>query len=105
TSKEMRSCGPVLHSKNERIEWVQAHRVRHALDRHFRFAEVNFHPATQVPCCCQIRIKHQSPLDQGGASVKVAEESCEREPTGIQCDRIVLGQTSRLPGKALNFGD
>ena len=79
--------------------------MRHVLNRHFRFAEVNFHPATEVPCCCQIRIKRQSPIDKGGAGVKVAEESGEREPAGIQCDRIVLSQTSRLPGKALNFGD
>src|SRR5580698_3979050 len=101
----MGSCGPVLHSQNERIEWVQAHCVRHVLDRHFRFTEVNFYPTTEVPCCCQIRFKRQSPIDQGGASVKVAEESGEREPTSVQCDCVVLSQTSRLPGKALNFGD
>jgi hypothetical protein len=91
------------NTMNDRIERVQAHCARHVFNRCFRFAEINSHPATEVPCRCQVRLEFQRPVNQGGASVELAKHPGEREPSGIQCDSIVLSQASRLPGKTFDF--
>jgi OmpA family len=48
--------GSVLHSEHEWIEWVEAHRTRHVIDRELGLSEIDIHPTAEVPRCELVKL-------------------------------------------------
>src|SRR5262249_34966414 len=81
----------------ERIERVQAHSMRKMLNRQFGLAEIDPHPAAEMPRVSQIRIEAKSPIDEGSAGIDVMDNIGKREPSSGKRDRIIPAHLPRLP--------
>ena len=99
----MRERRSGLHRDDLRIEWAQAHGVRQVLDRYVRLTEQDSHPAADVPRPRQVRIEHESAIDEGGAAVEVADDIAERMTAPRERDRVILAQLRRPPTPAVRF--
>ena len=61
----MRRCNTRLHSLEERIERVEAHRVNQVFDSLVGFTYVNFRPSAQQPSRGHVWIERQSSIERG----------------------------------------
>src|SRR5712691_8672009 len=97
--------GSGLHRNRMRIEWAQAHCMRKMINRHVRLAEPDTDPPAGIPSPRQIWIEQESPVNEGGGGIQVANDKCEGVSTPRERDCIILAQFRRLPCKTRSFCD
>src|SRR5215475_1917132 len=92
TPKEMSMSCPELHKDNRGIHRAQAHRHRKVVDSTIRLAEPHFDPAAVKPPQGQVRINHQSSVEEGSAIIKISDDIGERMSGVTEDGGIVLCQ-------------
>ena len=78
--------------------------MRQVLDRNFRLAEINPHPAAKMPRLGQVRIELEGPIDEGGADFDVMNNICKRKPSSSERDRVIPAQLRRTASQPCGFG-
>src|SRR4051812_38198111 len=99
----MSECGPHLHDECEWIERAQAHSMRKALNRQIRLAEIDPHPAAEMPRLSQTWIEEEGSIDESGASVNVMDNIGKRKPSSGERDRVIPANLRRLPSQPCCF--
>src|SRR5262245_28340920 len=75
------------------------------LDRFFRLAKVDFHPAAAIPGRREIGIEDESPSDKHRASIEIANSAGKGPSAETECYRIIVAQLYRMPSQPLGFGN
>src|SRR5215470_10738096 len=96
--------GGHLHLESMRIMWAEPHSASQVLKRDIRFTKPDLHPAAKEPCPCQVRIEQESPIDERGAVVEVADDKSKGHPRHAKRDGVIPTQLCRLAGQPCGLG-
>src|SRR5262249_53749206 len=80
------------------------HGMRQVLDRAFRLAQIDSHPAAKMPRLGQVRIELEGPIDKGGSDFDVMDNICECKAPPGERNRIIPAQLPRTSSQPCGFG-
>ena len=78
--------------------------MRQMLDRNFRLAQIDSHPAAKMPRLGQVRIELESAIDEGHADFDVMDNICKRKATPSKRNRVIPAQFRRTTSQPCGFG-
>jgi len=87
-----------------RIERAETHRPILVTDRHVRLSAKGPDVPAPAPGYCQVRIKHERPIDHGDAAGEIANHIGEAKSAKTKGHRVVLAHLRRTPSQPLGFG-